>query len=89
MALGAQRSAVLSLVMRETLWLALIGLVLGLIAAFASTRALRTMLFDVSTTDPLTYVGMTGLLIGAACLAGWIPARRAASIDPAMVLREQ
>jgi predicted permease len=88
MALGAQRGSVLALVMRETLWLSAIGLAIGLTGAIMSARVLRTMLFDVSPTDPLTYVGMTALLIGAACVAGWIPALRAAKTDPAMVLRE-
>ncbi len=89
MALGAHRRSVLALVMRETLWLSTVGLAIGLVGAFASARVLRNMLFDVSTTDPVTYIGMTILLLTAACVAGWIPARRAARTDPALVLRAQ
>jgi putative ABC transport system permease protein len=87
MALGAERGQVLALVLRDGAVLALTGLAIGLMAALALTRVLRTMLFEVTTTDPLTY-GAMGLVLGLAVLAAsWIPARRAARIDPITALR--
>jgi putative ABC transport system permease protein len=61
--------------------------VLGLTAALAFTRLLRTMLFEVTTTDPWTYVAMVVVLAGAALVASLLPARRAAGVDPASALR--
>jgi putative ABC transport system permease protein len=88
MALGAERGQVLALVLRDGAVLALIGLAIGLMAALALTRVLHTMLFEVTTTDPLTY-GAMGLVLGLAVLAAsWIPARRAARVDPVIALRK-
>jgi putative ABC transport system permease protein len=88
MALGAERGRVLALVMRDGAVLACIGLAIGLVTAVALTRVLRTMLFEVTTTDPLTYVAMALVLGLAVAAASWIPARRAAKVDPVTALRK-
>lgn len=87
MALGAASSSVLRLVLGETARLVGLGLFLGLIAALALTRALRALLYEVTTTDPPTYLGLGLVLCATAFAAGWIPARRAARVDPAGALR--
>jgi putative ABC transport system permease protein len=86
-ALGADRSRVLGLVLRQGAMLATAGVVIGLVAALAFTRVLRTMLFEVTTTDPQTYIAMILLLAGAVLAASWVPARRAARVDPMIALR--
>ena len=88
MALGAERGRVLALVMRDGAVLACLGLAIGLVTALALTRVLRTMLFEVTTTDPLTYVGMVLVLALAVAAASWIPARRASRVDPVIALRK-
>jgi ABC-type antimicrobial peptide transport system permease subunit len=88
MALGAERRSVLALVLRDSAVLATVGLTIGVVAALALTRVLRTMLFGVTTTDPLTYVAMVGALGLAVLAASWIPARRAAGVDPVIALRK-
>jgi putative ABC transport system permease protein len=88
MALGAERSRVLALVMRDGAILAAIGLAIGVFTALALTRVLRTMLFEVTTTDPLTYAAMAVVLAMAVAVASWIPARRAARVDPVIALRK-
>jgi len=87
MAMGAQRGDVLRLVIEEGMKLALIGALLGLGGALALTRLLKTLLFGVSATDPLTFTVIAAVLIIVALLACWIPARRAASMDPLVSLR--
>jgi putative ABC transport system permease protein len=87
MALGARVADVLRLVLREGSRLVILGLVLGLGAAFAATRVLQTFLFGISANDPLTYLGVSLLLLGVALLACWLPARRAAKVDPIEALR--
>jgi putative ABC transport system permease protein len=87
MALGAQRADVLRLVVGEGVKLALIGALLGLGGALALTRLMKTLLFGVSATDPLTFIVIEAVLIIVALLACWIPARRAASMDPLVSLR--
>lgn len=88
MALGAERGRVLALVMRDGAVLACLGLAIGLVTAFALTRVLRSMLFEVTTTDPLTYGAMALILALAVAAASWIPARRAARVDPVIALRK-
>jgi putative ABC transport system permease protein len=87
MALGARTNQVLKLVVKDGLWLALIGVGLGLIAAFALTRLMRSLLFEVTPTDVQTFVAVSVGLIVVALLACLIPARRAAKVDPLMALR--
>jgi ABC-type antimicrobial peptide transport system permease subunit len=87
MALGAERGTVLAMVLRDAAVLAAMGLGLGLAAALAVNRVLRTMLFDVTTTDPLTYVAMALTLGLAVLIASVVPARRASRVDPVIALR--
>jgi len=87
-ALGAQRGDVLGLVMRQGMRLVLAGLALGLTGAFAFARVLERLLFEVKSTDPLTFILVPLTLIATAALACWLPARRAARVDPVVALRE-
>jgi putative ABC transport system permease protein len=87
MALGARPLHVLRLVFGQSLGMLLIGTVIGLAGAFALTRFMRTLLFEVTATDPLTYVSVIGLLTVVALLACYIPARRASKVDPLIALR--
>ncbi|HEX8140373.1 MAG TPA: ABC transporter permease [Pyrinomonadaceae bacterium] len=87
MALGAQRGDVLKMVLGGGLKLILTGLLIGVAASFALTRLMRSLLFDVTTTDPLTYLGVSALLAIAALLACYLPARRATKVDPMEALR--
>ena len=87
MALGADRTQVQRLVIAEGLWLAATGTVLGVVAAFALTRVLGSLLFDVTPADPLTYISIVALLAIAAAVASWIPARRASLVEPTEALR--
>jgi len=89
MALGAQRSAVLALVLQNGLKLAGAGIALGLLGSLVFTRLLRSLLFAVGPTDPLTFAAVPVLLICAALLACWIPARRATKVDPMIALRHE
>ena len=86
-ALGAQKNDVLRLVLSEGTRMALIGVAIGLAAAFALTRHMDKMLFGVSATDPLTFVGVAMVLLAVALLACYIPARRAMRVDPIVALR--
>jgi predicted permease len=87
MALGAQPLHVLRLIFGQSLMMLLIGTAIGLAGAFALTRLMSTLLFGVTATDPLTYVSVVGLLTFVALLACYIPARRAAKVDPLIALR--
>ena len=87
MALGAGRGSVLRMVLREAGMMALLGVGIGLVAAFALTRLMASILFGVSTHDPLTYLGVAALLMLVALAACYIPARRATRVDPMVALR--
>ena len=86
-ALGAGRRDVLKLVLRSGLGLALIGIAIGLAVAFVATRVMSTLLFSVSPTDPMTFLGEALLLAFVGLLACYIPARRATKVDPLVALR--
>jgi putative ABC transport system permease protein len=88
-ALGATRHSILALVVRQGLALVLLGIVIGVAGALAATRALVSLMFDVSRLDPVTYVGVGALLVGVSLLACWLPAWRAARVDPAITLRAE
>jgi putative ABC transport system permease protein len=87
MALGAQQRDVLGLVVGQGSRLAAVGLLLGVPAAFGLARLLRGALYGVTPSDVATFVGVVGVLGGVALLASWLPARRAAHVDPAQALR--
>lgn len=87
MALGAQQSNVLTLIMSHGAKLTLIGVVSGVLAALALTRSMAALLFGVSATDPLTFFLVAGLLAAVALVAYYVPARRATKVDPMLALR--
>ncbi len=89
LALGAQRHDVLKLVLRTGMILAVTGLTLGLASAFALSRLMSTLLFEVAPTDPVTFVAVAAFLILVALLACYIPARRAMKVDPLVALRNE
>jgi predicted permease len=88
LALGAQPSRVIALMLRQGMTPVLAGLAVGLLAAVASTRVLRSLLFEVSASDPMTYVVVLALLGVVALVASYVPSRRASRVPPAMTLRE-
>jgi ABC-type antimicrobial peptide transport system permease subunit len=87
MALGARSRDVLLQVLREAMWLVLVGVGTGALAAIAATRLIAGMLFGLTATDPLTLLCVVGLLVAVAALAGYLPARRASRVDPMTALR--
>jgi predicted permease len=89
MALGAQRSQLTSLFVRQGLWLTLIGSACGLVVAFVTMRLMASVLFDVSPVDPLTYIVITIGVGATTCLACYIPSRRAATVNPVTALRSE
>jgi len=89
MALGARPADVVRLLLGESLTRVAVGVGLGLVVAFAATRAIATMLFGVAPTDAATFVGTALLLASVALLATWIPARRATQVDPMVTLRTE
>ncbi len=86
-ALGAQRRDVLSLVIGKGLKLVLVGSLIGLAGALATTRLVSNLLYGVTPTDPVTFAGVMSLLVAVAALASWLPARRATKVDPMEALR--
>ena len=88
LALGATTFGVLRLVLGQGLRLVCLGALIGLLAAWLLSRVLTSLLFDVSATDPLTFAGVTLLLMLVALLACFIPARRASKTDPMIALRQ-
>ena len=89
MALGASLRDVLRLIVSQGMRMALIGVALGLVGAFALTRVFGSLLLGVGTTDPLTFIGVPVLLVAIGLLACWIPARRATKVDPLVALRHE
>lgn len=89
MALGAQPENVLKLVLRLGMILALIGVGIGLVASFALTRVMVSLLYGVSATDPITFGVVSLLLVMVALLASYIPARKATKVDPMIALRHE
>ena len=86
-ALGATQAKILSLVLAQGTRVVVAGIVIGVIGSFAITRAIRSLLFGLSPTDPLTFITVALLLVAVALLACWLPARRAAKVDPIVALR--
>jgi putative ABC transport system permease protein len=89
LALGARPAQIRTLVLSHGMQLLLIGSVIGMLSAFALSRALQSVLFDVKGIDPRIYLGVGLLLFGATLLASWIPARRASRVDPIIALRQE
>lgn len=88
-ALGAPRRAIVAMVVRHGLSYVLAGLAAGLLASFALAGTLRGLLYEVSTADPATYVSVALAVLAVALLASWLPARRAARVDPAVAMRSE
>jgi ABC-type antimicrobial peptide transport system permease subunit len=86
-ALGARRGDVLRLVVGQGLRLAAMGLGVGLVGALGVTRVVRSLLFGVTPTDPVSFVSITVFLTLVAAVASWLPARRATAVDPIVALR--
>ena len=89
MALGASRWQVRRLVLREALGAVVAGLAVGLIAAFWLGDLLKTMLYGVTSSDPMTIAGAAAVLLGAAAVASYVPAQRATRVDPMIALRSE
>ncbi|HEX5436948.1 MAG TPA: ABC transporter permease [Gemmatimonadaceae bacterium] len=89
MAFGAPSTRIFRLVIGQGLRLSVAGLVVGVAAALVLTRVMTSMLVGIAPTDPVTFAGMVVLFLGVAALACWLPARRAAALDPASALREE
>jgi len=88
-AIGASKGQITSLILQQGLWKGGIGVVLGLIGAVLLSKSMTTLLFNVQPTDPSVYAAVSVVLIGVALLASYLPARRAARIDPLIALREE
>ncbi|HET9479683.1 MAG TPA: ABC transporter permease [Pyrinomonadaceae bacterium] len=89
LALGAQLSNVLKLVLSHGLKLTIIGAALGVFGAYVATRAITSVLYGVSATDPFTFVFVSVLLVGVALVASYVPSRRATKVDPLVALRNE
>jgi len=89
LALGARPGTVLQMIVRRGLVLALAGVAVGFAGSLALGRVLSTVLYDVQPGDPLTLMAVTTILLAVAAFASWIPARRAARVDPVVTLREE
>jgi ABC-type antimicrobial peptide transport system permease subunit len=89
LALGAERGAIVGMVVGRALLLGGVGVVLGVAGGLAFTRLLRSMLYQVSATDPAAFVGVSLFLLAVVALAGYFPARRAARVDPTTALHHE
>jgi putative ABC transport system permease protein len=89
MSLGAQRGNIRRMIIGRGMGLAMIGVAIGWLAAIPLARVTSSFLFGVSATDPFTFVGISLLIAGVTLLATYIPARRAAKVDPLVALRYQ
>jgi putative ABC transport system permease protein len=88
-ALGAGQSSIFRLIVGQAMTLVAISVVVGLLGAFAATRLLNSLLFGVDASDPITFAAIVLLVGTVAFLAAWLPARRAASVDPIVALRTE
>jgi len=88
-AIGASRRQIMALILREGIWRTLNGLLIGLAGAFLLTRFMTSLLFEVRPADPMAYLAVSILLLLVATIAGYLPARRAANVDPAVALRAE
>ena len=86
-AVGARRSDIRAMVLRETVWLLVAGVILGVFAATLATRNLQSVLFGLTPTDPLTIAAVVAVVISVAAVAGWLPTRRASNVNPLTALR--
>ncbi len=89
MALGAGQASIFRLVVGQAMALVALSIALGLVGAFAATRIMNSMLFGVSAWDPVTFAVLAGIIALVAFLAAWLPARRAARVDPVIALRAE
>ncbi len=88
-ALGAQTSDVSNMILRQSMTVTIGGTVLGLVGALGLTRLMGALLFEVSTTDPLTFLTAPVVLVSVSLLATWLPVRRATRVDPTEALRSE
>ena len=89
LALGAQPGQVRGMILGESTWLAGVGIVVGVIAALGLTRLVKSMLYGIQPWDPATMIGGVLILLAVALAASWIPARRAAGVQPMVALRHE
>jgi ABC-type antimicrobial peptide transport system permease subunit len=88
-AMGAAQSRIIRKIVFQAMGPATVGIAIGLGSAFGLTRLMESLLFQVGATDPATYMGVSGLLLATVLLSCWIPARRAAKVDPVVAFRAE
>jgi ABC-type antimicrobial peptide transport system permease subunit len=86
-ALGAQRSSLMSMILKQGLRTALLGIGIGLVAALGLTQLMKSLLFGIGATDPLTFISVAATLLFVALAASYLPARRAMRVDPLVALK--
>jgi ABC-type antimicrobial peptide transport system permease subunit len=89
MALGAERPEITRMVIRQSMAIVAIGIVVGLVLAVGQGKALESMLYEISGTDPMTFVTVVAMIVAVSLLAAWLPARRATGLDPVRALRDE